>query len=217
MCFSTESSFIAVAFLTAISIACAKKVKKKQHYMLAAIPLIFAIQQLTEGILWLSNTRDWPQVQTITPYLFLFFAFFLWPMWIPLSLRLIEPEKNRQKQLTILSMLGILLGAYLYQTVLSHGITAQILDCHIYYNIPLSWPEHVVGTVLYLLCTVAAFFVSSLPIMWLMGILVALAYVVSYLFYYTYLTSVWCFFAAILSGFVYVILGHLERKKSLQP
>lgn len=215
MCFSAQASIIAAISLAIIGAACMRKAKTASAYLLTAIPLLFAVQQFAEAFVWLSQGRDWPHVQHIATYGYLFFALFVWPMWIPITLRAIEHTATRTQQLTILSMLGMLVGTYLYQMAVLYGVSAQALDCHIYYALPYTWPEQVIASVLYLMCTVVPFFVSSLPIMWGMGLMVASAYVVSYFFYYTYLTSVWCFFAAIISGFVYVVLLRLEKKKSL--
>ena len=54
MCFSATASFGASAVLGAIGIIAVAKAKTKPQRLFATIPLIFAVQQLTEGLLWLS-------------------------------------------------------------------------------------------------------------------------------------------------------------------
>ncbi|MFA6920729.1 MAG: hypothetical protein WC216_02715 [Gallionella sp.] len=53
MCFSPHASFAAAAVLTLIGVVTLGKPRVKGEWLLAALPLIFAAQQLTEGILWL--------------------------------------------------------------------------------------------------------------------------------------------------------------------
>ncbi len=53
MCFSANSSFGTGIILAVISVASLKKVQYLNHVYFAAIPLIFCIQQITEGLLWL--------------------------------------------------------------------------------------------------------------------------------------------------------------------
>jgi hypothetical protein len=95
-----------------------------------------------------------------------------------------------------------------------YGVSAQALGCHIYYDVSIPASEEKVGTLLYLLTTVAPFFVSSLPYMNIFGFILLLSYIISYQFYFTYLISIWCFFAAILSSLAYVIIVQLNNKKS---
>ena len=61
-------------------------------------------------------------------------------------------------------------------------------------------------------------FLSSLRHAWIFGILVAIAYVIAEYFYVATFISVWCFFAAIVSLFIYKILRdnqYLAKDKSL--
>lgn len=54
MCFSTTASFVAGTFLTVIGVASVKKVKGPGQLMFAVIPLVFAVQQFSEGFVWMS-------------------------------------------------------------------------------------------------------------------------------------------------------------------
>ena len=74
MCFSAPASFIAsggLAVLGGVSFVTAKKEDK----ILAAIPILFAIQQFCEGIQWIYLNSG--SSSLIAGYLFLFFAFIL--------------------------------------------------------------------------------------------------------------------------------------------
>jgi Family of unknown function (DUF6629) len=212
MCFSASASFIASVYLAIIGALCVKKNNIKEATLFAAIPMLFAVQQASEGLLWLSLSHTWPYMQLLMPYIFLLFAFFLWPIWIPLSVIALEPRASRRRYLTILTLVGILVSLYLYGHVLIHGASASALDCHIYYQVVVPEAGTIVGMIAYLLVTAVPFFTSSLPVMWLFGIVLLLSYWFTYIFYYTYLISLWCFFAAILSGFVYVVIIQLNKR-----
>jgi hypothetical protein len=54
MCFSATASFGAAVVLGTIGIVAMSKAGTKPQRLLAAIPLIFAVQQVTEGLIWLS-------------------------------------------------------------------------------------------------------------------------------------------------------------------
>ncbi len=212
MCFSAGSSFFATGYLAIMGILCLKKNRLKQATLFAIIPLLFAVQQASEGLLWLSFTYNWPHMQTLMPYIFLFFAFFIWPIWFPISILLLEPHKTRRIYLTVLAIIGTLVSLYLYGQVILHGVLAQALDCHIYYNVTIPEKGIIIGMIAYLLATTVSFFISSFAIMWLFGLLLLLSYWLTYIFYYTYLISLWCFFVAILVGLVYMIIIKLNKR-----
>ena len=75
MCFSANASFGAGIILAVISVASLKKVQYPTHIYFAAIPLIFCIQQIIEGLLWLALTDPvYTSLEKVTTYSFLFFA-----------------------------------------------------------------------------------------------------------------------------------------------
>lgn len=214
MCFSAEASFIASGYLATLGYLAWKKNNINRAKYFAAIPIIFALQQFDEGMLWLSLSRAWPMVQTITSYGFLFFAFFLWPMWIPIAVRSLEHDERRKRFMTVLVFVGVSVALYLYGYVLAYGVQPSGSGCHIYYGLNIPYSETILGSIFYLLATVMPFFISSLPILWLFGLFLLISYWLTYIFYYTYLVSLWCYFAAILSGFAYVVIVQLNTKKN---
>ena len=98
MCFSATASFGASAVLGAIGILAVAKAKSKPQRVFGSIPLVFAVQQLTEGLLWLS-LKD-PGLASCRPFLtytFLVFAMVVWPFWIPFTIWLLEKDQKRKR------------------------------------------------------------------------------------------------------------------------
>ncbi len=97
MCFSTAASFGAGVLLSGAAIVTARKMDKPTQWALAAIPGIFAIQQFSEGFVWLSLSNEpyasWAPNAT---FIFLFFAEVMWPAWIPLAMVLLEKDQWRR-------------------------------------------------------------------------------------------------------------------------
>lgn len=58
MCFSAEANFIVGGSLIIVGAAIIKKVRNDKDLPVALIPLIFAAQQITEGLLWISLTHE---------------------------------------------------------------------------------------------------------------------------------------------------------------
>src|SRR5579871_3876926 len=110
MCFSATASFIAGGTLSTIGGATVKQVKKKSEFPFAAIPLLFGIQQIIEGILWLSFYYNLVLIRAVSTFLFSLFAYSLWPAFVPFSVKLLEPSSVRKKVLSVLQAIGGVVG-----------------------------------------------------------------------------------------------------------
>jgi hypothetical protein len=89
---------------------------------------------------------------------------------------------------------------------------AEIVSRHVVYQDTAANSLGLVTIVLYLFATVVALFVSSTKRVYVLGVIMGLSFIVSALFYIRCLTSVWCFFAAVMSFWVFYIV-HDEHKK----
>ena len=212
MCFSAGASFASGIVISAIGVASVKEVNKPSQRVFAIIPLLFGIQQLAEGCLWITLSRtDFVIVKKISTYVFLITAQVLWSWVIPLSVLLMEEEPRRRKILRVMLVIGVALSMYYAFYLFFHKVTSQILDCHILYTTESPESLSLLTFILYLAVTVASFFVSSIRRMYLLGIIMALSCLMAAVIYKLYLTSVWCFFAAIISIFIYLIIRESKQ------
>lgn len=211
MCFSATASFSAGVVLTAIGVASIKKVQHPSQTMFALIPFIFAIQQVSEGLLWLSiPNEEWSYLQISITYFYLIIAQIIWPVWVPVSILLLEKEKTRKRTQRILVAVGILVSIYLTYCLFNFNIRSEI-DCyHIAYI--QTYPEtfRVLGGLLYIVATILPPFFSHIRRMWWLGVMVLISYVITTIFYESYLVSVWCFFASVISLSVYFIMSEIK-------
>ena len=84
MCFSATASFSAGAFLLGIgTLTLRSAMAAHQPWALpfAAIPLLFAIQQLIEGVIWLTFRVDAPLLNSVLTHVYSFFSHVLWPVY----------------------------------------------------------------------------------------------------------------------------------------
>ena len=204
MCFSAQASFTASGLLSIIGLLTLKKTKYSKIYPLAIIPLLFGIQQALEGIVWIThgiNTQSILNVMAM--YGFLFFAFFFWPVWIPFALIKIESVAYRRNILYILLGVGLAISTGLIWSVIQHGVTSEIVCSHIKYAVEIPSTFHEWGAWVYCLATILPFFISSKKLAWIFGSLLCLSVAITLYFYAAFFTSVWCFFAALLSIALY--------------
>ena len=168
----------------------------------AAIPLLFAAQQLIEGVIWLSFSADAPLLNSVMTHVYSFFSHVLWPVYIPVAVLLIEPEGWRRQALMGFVAAGAALGAYLLVVLMAYPIVSRPTGQHIEYDSPHFFAA--VTMTLYLLSTAISPLLSTHRMVVVFGALALLSFGAAYAFYATWFISVWCFFAALLSAVVYL-------------
>jgi hypothetical protein len=212
MCFSATASFIAGISLTGMGFATVKMTEGKAEMPFAMIPFLFGIQQLIEGVLWLSFKYEAHQLNVIMTYSFVFFSHVLWPIFMPFSIGLVETVAWRKKVILAFQITGWGVGLYLLYFIIVNTITSEI-KVHVLYVFPHFHKPMVL--LLYIAATCVSGFFSSHRMVRIFGFLALLLFIVSYWFYMVAFFSVWCFFSAILSVIIYLHLkSNVLGKKS---
>jgi hypothetical protein len=212
MCFSASASFLASVPLSAVGVATLRKTKTKSEIPFAAFPVLFAIQQFIEGTVWLSFMYNFTMLQTIATYAFAGFAYVLWPIATPIAVRLIEPEGWRKNVLSVLVSIGAICGLYLLYCIVRFPVTSRIAHDSIRYSFSNPFSEQSIWA--YLIAVCVSFLISSHKFIKMFGFVIIASLTLTYFFYTSYVVSVWCFFAAILSGMIYFFFA--SRKSSEQ-
>lgn len=202
MCFSASASFIAGTSLTALGVATLRHTREKAERPLAAIPLLFGIQQLIEGVIWLTLKNDAPVLRQTMTYVYSGFSHVLWPIYLPLALGTLEAVRWRKRALAAFSAVGLTVGLYLFYFIVTRPVIADVIGRHIVYASPHLYQVPVIT--LYLTATCVSCFLSSHPFVRLFGVLALGSAIAAYLIHVTAFISIWCFFAAILSVLLYV-------------
>ncbi len=217
MCFSASASFGASVVLTTIGVAAVTKVKERKQIPFAVIPLMFAAQQFSEGMLWIGLSdaahASWRHFPV---YIFLVFAQLIWPVWVPFSVLLLEKNRARKKILAVLMAVGISISFYLLYCMFVYEVSAEIRSGHIQYKLIFPVAFGRMTGILYFIPTVVSLFVSSVRRMTFLAVLILVSFISTKVFFEDYLISVWCFFAAILSLLVLNITATV-RPAARQP
>ncbi len=202
MCFSATASFTAGAFLLGLGTMTIKSARERRELPFAAIPLLFAVQQLSEGVIWLTFTRDAPTVNTFMTYFYTFFSHVLWPVYVPIAVLLIEPPGPRRKALALFVAAGLGVGSYLFYILLAYPVVSRPTGQHVEYLSPHFFAA--LSMTLYLLSTTVSLVLSSHRAVKVFGLLALLSFGAAWYFYATWFISVWCFLAALMSVAVYL-------------
>ena len=208
MCFSATASFTAGTALSAVGVVTMSKIRRKVDILFAAIPLLFGIQQLTEGFIWLSSQSS--ALHTVMTYIFSVFSHVVWPTFIPLSILLMEKIVWRRKILSAFLVVGSIVSVYLLYFLITKPIQAEIVGNSIAYNSPHFYVVPMLA--FYFASTCISCLFSSHRFVNIFGIFAFASAIIAYQFWALTFISVWCFFAAIMSLVIYF---HLQSKEHM--
>lgn len=210
MCFSATASFIAGGVLLTGGALVLAKARIPAELPYAAIPALFGFQQLIEGALWLSFDSREAHLNVVLTHLYSLFSHVLWPIYVPLAVLLLEPERWRREVMAALAVGGAAAGLYLLYFLIMEPITSEVVGRHIQYVSPHFHVAVVLS--LYVLATCAVSFFSSHRLVRWFGAATSASLVAAAVIYSAWFISVWCFFAAAVSVVVFLYFVHRNRK-----
>jgi hypothetical protein len=205
MCFSATGSFGVAAVLAGVGVVSVAQKKPDAHHILAATPLLFAVQQVAEGMVWRTiNDPAQSTLNLVSIAVFLGFALVVYPIWSPLALFLPERNPRRLKILGALLAFGICVAIYAAVVLIQQRPVARIASHSITYDYDKVGSAVVLALYLpgYVLPTVVPFFVSTMKHAKVMGGVLVVGLCATFVIKRQALTSVWCFFAAVMSGVI---------------
>jgi hypothetical protein len=209
MCFSATASFTAAGVIGAIGIVTLSRARSPRELPLAAAPLLFALQQATEGMLWLQlPLAPDGSISTGLTLIYLLFSNVFWPVFAPLAVLLVEPGAGRRRLMAFGLAAGTAVAAYLLWTILALPHEALIRDGHIVYVTQTRQTLLVAAG--YVAAVSLPLLVSSQRTVAILGAIVFAGCAIAYAFYWEGFVSVWCFFAA---GGSAAILFHFEKQR----
>ncbi len=211
MCFSEEASFTAAAVLAAVGLGSLYKARlHPERYLVAAIPLFFAFQQASEGLQWRYFNGDGgsPQMMAASRDIFLFIALIFWPTWVPFSVLVAERSPSRKGWLYAFFLIGLMTSAYFSFKLLMGSPVSKVVENSVQYYVGVSeyavWP--------YFAAVVFPWFTSSLKYTNLVGVAFSAAFIIAGWIYFATFASVWCFFCALISMLVYMVVSSAQTK-----
>lgn len=213
MCFSATASFVAGGALSAAGAVTLREAKTRPHLLpIAAVPLLFGVQQVVEGVVWVSAAQPWFHSAAVFAYVM--FSHVLWPTYLPFAIMSAEPSPRRKSVLGGFVVLGAGLSLWLFSHLASGPVTATHAARGIVYAMNL--PAVPYGFAAYVFVTCVACFVSSRKFIRVLGFASVGALAIALWAYREAFYSVWCFFAAILSLIIYAHLRD-ERAPARRP
>ena len=210
MCFSAEVSIATAAVLIPAGLVCLKESIRinKAYWAFSLLPFLFGMQQLMEWIVWSVLDGESKLLLWFAVFSFLFFSHFLWLLWIPFTSFLTETNEFKRKLFFVFTIVGVLFGGSMYIPILLQPdwVSVSIQQHSIYYDVRIVYdailPRYA-ATIIYAFIILVPLLLSSDRYHKVLGVLVAVSGLLTWVFFGLVFISVWCFFAAIISSYIF--------------
>jgi hypothetical protein len=206
MCFSATASFISGGVLSAAGVVTLLKVTKKTEIPFASIPLLFGIQQIIEGIIWLTFRYSAPELNEVMTMVYSIFSHVIWPIYVPLSIVLLETIPWRKNVISAFLGLGTIVSFYLLYFLITLPVTSQVMNKHLVYVSP-HFNLYIAMSFYVAAVSISTLF-SSHKLVNIFGVLLLFSFGATFILSKMALISVWCFFAALLSIIIFVFINN---------
>lgn len=211
MCYSAEASFGSGALLLATGAWCSWTAWRKSQWFwpYAVVPLLFGIQQCTEGFVWLGLHGEKPALVEVASRIYLLFAIALWPFWYSFAAWKTEVNPRLREFLGFwMGMSLVWLLAYVISikgdpgvpiaTEAAHSVRYSYSDSGgLWKTTEVKW----LGRTLYLLTALVPTLIMTQRKLLLVPSLTASASALAAALYFDHaFTSVWCLWSALVSA-----------------
>ena len=195
-------NFALAGVIGIVGILTLKKVSVPNEVVFASLPLLFGLHQLTEGFVWLGVEGEIAhRALQMAETVFIYYAQGVLPFLIPLAIWLVEKNGFKRQLLAILTLLGFGLMLYTLYGLATVPSNVKVIHNTLYYSNP--WTANFYDAAIYVLTTCGALMLSSSISIQLFGFLNLIGLsLIALLLPYGF-TSVWCLYAAAISGLLY--------------
>lgn len=201
MCFSATASFASATLLVLAGGVAVQRTRQRSEWPYALIPLIFGLQQALEGLIWLTlddHAARWsclPAADLVWGYSF--FAQAFWPLYVPLAVYLIETVAWRRQALMLTGLAGMVVSMFLLAAMVQQPVHAYLQGQHIVYE--FGHTHVLLASLFYLTGSCVSPLLSSHASVRWFGLTASATALYTFLVYKPWFTSVWCYFAGLMS------------------
>lgn len=210
MCLSPQVDLVAGVAITVVAVDAIRHSRSGRTVPLALLPAIFAVHTFTAAFVWWgAQGVVSPAVGEAAAWFFMFVAFALLPIYVPVSILLLEPHGWRRDALLLLAGAGAVAGIdFLIGLVEGQG---RAVACDFYIDYQILGSATISG-LLYVAATCGAMLLSGYRPLMYWGVLNVVVVLALSAAAKQGLPSLWCFWAAITSLFVAWLMRRLERE-----
>lgn len=190
-----------------------REVRTAREVPFASLPLLFALHQLTEALVWpAASDHVSAGVQHAAAVAYVIFAFPVLPLLVPLAVLLLEPRGRRLRVAPFVA-LGAVVAGYLGWAVLDGPVGVREESHALVYDVGVT--NGPMWAVLYVVAVIGPSLLSGYPSIVAFGFLNLVGLTVVAIVYVQAFASLWCVYAALTSGLLhdheYVVTNRSAR------
>jgi len=207
--FFIVANFTLAGVLLVIGVLTLRKASEPREYLFASLPLLFGLHQFDQGIVWLGlyGVGTHATLKTAAT-VFVFYAQAALPLLVPLAIWLIEPHGPKRLLVGALVVLGGLLAGYVAWGLVTVPTKVYVHDGSLVYDNPTTNQLWIAGV--YILTTCGSLILSRSVSIQIFGWLNLVGLTVVFIVAQYAFTALWCLYAALVSGVLY--LHFVERR-----
>ena len=211
MCLSPEVDLVAGIIISAVAVDAIRHNRHNRTLPIALLPGIFALHSFASAFVWWSFQGSVPNsIGVAAANFYIFIAFVLLPIYVPVITYLVEPHSWRRHVLQGFSVIGIIAGLdYMYYVIQGQG---TVQECTAYLDFHVTGPSWIMSA-FYGAATCGAMLFSGYRPLFIWGMLNCVAIVVLNERLSQALPSLWCLWAACTSIFVSWFLRDLIKQR----
>lgn len=212
MCFAPEVDIAAAAVISVAAVDAGRHVRERREIPIAALPALFAAHTVMSAFVWWGiQGKVSPEVGDVAAWLFMLFAFSVFPGYVPWAIYALEPEGKRRRRMLWIALIGMVVCVVFFvRLVLGEG---HATDAGGYIDYRIDATDDGFLAVGYIVATCGAMLLSGERVLVIYGWVNAFAVVLLAIFVSAGFASLWCFWAAITSGLVAL---YLRRRRGLE-
>lgn len=216
MCFSPQADLVGGAIIGAIGVDTIRHVHRRHgHIAIASLPLLFAVHQLDESLIWLGLQGHIPRaISHVALWIYLLIAFVVLPLFVPAAVLAFEPTPRRRWLMMPFVAIGACVSGILLAALIRGPFGVQLRPYHLAYTLTLR--DGLLIVALYVVAVCGALIFSGSRHIVIFGVVNLVAVGIIARLTVDGFASVWCGWAAICSGAIALQLrlgGHRHRQK----
>jgi hypothetical protein len=209
VCVSPTGDLVAGVVVAGIGMDACRHLKgRTENLAIASLPLLLGLHQVDEAFVWWGLQGHVSRgAGHFAMWLYLLFALVVLPVLASASLAIFEPSPERRWRYVPFAALGAFVSGVMLEAMLAGHPAVRLGTYHLAYSIGLR--NGVLLVALYIAATCGPLFVSGHRALVWFGAANLVAVVLLALLSASGFTSLWCFYAALVSG---AIALHLRRR-----
>jgi hypothetical protein len=210
VCFSPTGDLVGGAVVVAIGVDACRHLKgRPENLAIATLPLMLGLHQVDETFVWWGlQGHVSKDVSHVATWIYLLFALVVLPLLVPVLLAVFEHSRHRRWRYVPFVALGAYVSGVLLEAMLVGRPSARLGAYHLVYSIGLQHGVLFIG--LYIVATCGPLLASGRRVLVWFGLANLLAVIILARLCASGFTSLWCFYAALVSG---AIALHLRLRQ----